>query len=1569
MKRLIFICVILVAFLPGDAVAQSDAKVTFPQGRLEFSSQKGYDLVSFPGCEFTSKVGEPKLPVKQLSFVLPPYQRVKGVVVKSKHQVELKGEFNIFPVQQPIPVGSQTQSQEFTPPKPEVYNSHKLYPPKAVRITSDGYSFGYHLVSVEVYPLQYIPGEKKLFLNEEINFSFEMGGSEVGPTPVMKRRLRTQRQIEKMIKNLVYNPEAIDIYSNSPLHLVEEIKKIEGFDLEKAKLASDLVAEYLIITADSLVTQFQLLADWRMREGIPAAICSTSWIESHYWGCDLQERIRNFIKDAYSNLGTVYVLLGGDTEVVPVRMGRGYYSGWVEVPTDVYYSAIDGNWNWDGDSQFGENDQDDKFPDLFVGRLPVRDRKSVENMVNKILKYEQDPNTSYLMKMLLMGASVTQSGNDSYGQDTKNEISSYPGIPTEMEICKLYSNHEEYGEGVEELNSGNVRRALNSGYGIVNHYDHGAKYEIDTGYKTGGGKLGITDIDTLKNYHKPFVIFSFSCYCAAFDYDCIAEHFLLHPTGGALAFIGHSRSARVGQEYDDKYFFQALFDSLYPRIGQVFLNTQIRISERPKSPKDKYYVLYNLTLLGDPGMPVWTHPPQYLSVNYPQEVLTQDTVFTITVKDSATNHAVEGALVCLQKGEENYNYDYTDADGTVDFSLAPDTPGTLLVTVTAFWRNVGGEIKSYLPHQGYSIVESSSEAHLYLDDFTIYDSVSPGFEGNGDGVANAGETIGLIISLGNGGQATADSVWALFSTSSGWVDLIDSSIFFGDLPPDSGVTSSDTLVLKIDRDCPNRELLKFFIQFTDKTHNTWDDSLKLKVYAPELSHIGHYVDDGADNQADPGDTLRLSIRVGNYGWGSARDVVAILGTKSPNILILSDSICLGGIPSNSVLESESGFMFALSDSFMASKDSLRLSIRDNYGRNWDSGFELSPPDTVRSLEVTGGTDFIDLEWTPNSDVDLMGYNVYRSDSLDGPFERVTPFPIGGVSYYRDEGLERMKTYFYLVTSVDSSGNESSFSAPKKAWTSMDYLEGWPVATLGRPHFSSPIISDVDSLPGMEVFIGCWDDKKLYGWHYNGVEIYDLDNNPNTVSGFAPTVGDIWGSPALGDLDGDGGMEVVVGSGNKLYAWHIDDRDGDGRPDSLPGWPVDCPYMVASPVIADLDGDGYSEVVCEAGNGVYVFDHNGNILSGWPKTGLGLSHSTPAVADLDGDGHLEIVAAVGESVYVWRHNGKSFPGAWPFYAGSFTTPSPAVGDLNKDDTLEIVCASLNKVYVLEPDGSAMPGWEGGRNADFDLGYGNASSPVIGDINGDDSLEVIVSGVSSLYVWRFNGDPLPGWPIEFQGSWSSPALGDIDGDGEVEIIVGSMDHNVYAFHSDGSLLEGFPLLTKDVINNSPAIGDLDGDGDMEIVVGSSDFNVYVWDCQGISSSPKIEWGMFHHDYQHTGWYEFVPPEGIPDYPSDNLILPQKVELSQNYPNPFNSTTLIRYSIPDRDREERPHRTTLRVYNILGQRVKTLVKERQKPGHYTVIWNGKNDQGEDVASGIYLFRLKIGKFASVKKGVLIR
>lgn len=94
-----------------------------------------------------------------------------------------------------------------------------------------------------------------------------------------------------------------------------------------------------------------------------------------------------------------------------------------------------------------------------------------------------------------------------------------------------------------------------------------------------------------------------------------------------------------------------------------------------------------------------------------------------------------------------------------------------------------------------------------------------------------------------------------------------------------------------------------------------------------------------------------------------------------------------------------------------------------------------------------------------------------------------------------------------------------------------------------------------------------------------------------------------------------------------------------------------------------------------------------------------------------------------------------------------------------------------------------------------------------------------------------------------------------------------------------------------------------------------------------------------------------------------LPQTFSLSQNYPNPFNPTTIIEYALP------KDTRVKITIYNILGQKVKTLVDEFQSAGHKRIVWDSKNDKGHEVASGIYFYKIKAGEFTDSKKMVILK
>jgi hypothetical protein len=104
---------------------------------------------------------------------------------------------------------------------------------------------------------------------------------------------------------------------------------------------------------------------------------------------------------------------------------------------------------------------------------------------------------------------------------------------------------------------------------------------------------------------------------------------------------------------------------------------------------------------------------------------------------------------------------------------------------------------------------------------------------------------------------------------------------------------------------------------------------------------------------------------------------------------------------------------------------------------------------------------------------------------------------------------------------------------------------------------------------------------------------------------------------------------------------------------------------------------------------------------------------------------------------------------------------------------------------------------------------------------------------------------------------------------------------------------------------------------------------------------------------------------DVRNDNTtsVIPDKYSLAQNYPNPFNPTTRIRYSLP-----EAGH-VTLRIYRIDGQLVKTIYDDYQSAGIYEKVWDGRNEHGTKVSSGVYFYRLTSNDFVQVKKMILLK
>ena len=127
-------------------------------------------------------------------------------------------------------------------------------------------------------------------------------------------------------------------------------------------------------------------------------------------------------------------------------------------------------------------------------------------------------------------------------------------------------------------------------------------------------------------------------------------------------------------------------------------------------------------------------------------------------------------------------------------------------------------------------------------------------------------------------------------------------------------------------------------------------------------------------------------------------------------------------------------------------------------------------------------------------------------------------------------------------------------------------------------------------------------------------------------------------------------------------------------------------------------------------------------------------------------------------------------------------------------------------------------------------------------------------------------------------------------------------------------------------------------------------------GMNETPIDDWGV---DMTTRGELSVIT--GVND--SRNQLVVDKFELSNNYPNPFNPTTNINFTIP------KLTKVSVVIYNNLGQKVRTLVNNKVLSGNHTAVWNGRNDFGNSVPSGVYYYRLVAGSNSITKNMVLLK
>jgi hypothetical protein len=427
---------------------------------------------------------------------------------------------------------------------------------------------------------------------------------------------------------------------------------------------------------------------------------------------------------------------------------------------------------------------------------------------------------------------------------------------------------------------------------------------------------------------------------------------------------------------------------------------------------------------------------------------------------------------------------------------------------------------------------------------------------------------------------------------------------------------------------------------------------------------------------------------------------------------------------------------------------------------------------------------------------------------------------------------------------------------------------------------------------------------------------------------------------------------------------------------------------------DLNEDGYTDfaVPNELSNDVRVFLNDGT--GGYGSFTIfpipnGDFASTNEGEDLNNDGHIDLAVGNGgsDSVTVYIGDGAGGFSSTRNYQASMNVRGLSVMDLDGDGDVDIVTANRggNNLSILLNNGNGTFA----PRVNMEANGLNETACAVADANGDGILDLFVGAQSSNEMILLLGDGVGGLvystKVNAGGRPWMTAAGDVNGDGYADVVsANSFSNNASVILGDGQG-QLAPAVTYPVGNFALAIdlGDIDGDGDLDLVTSnynSRDWTIYENAGDGTFTNPRtlqaVNAGSCAtlHDRDNDGDLDMTGIDEIDDLiflfdnnPAVNveegLIVPRRISLHQNYPNPFNPITVISYSVPTRAD------IVVKIYNSLGQEIRTLIEDNQPIGHESVVWDGKDDLGREVSSGTYVYRLIAGNNTQSRKMLLLR
>jgi hypothetical protein len=823
------------------------------------SERDGYQQIGLQDCLPAGIVGEPTLPWQSVSLILPQGQEAVSINVEFFDFVELEGNFNLYPYQQPRPVSNE---EEIPFAKNEtLYRSGNAYPTRSFSNVNTQYLNGVAFAFSGFTPVQYVPATGKVSYAQTVKVSIKTTTSRDDHS----RKLWLTPENEASIKRLAQNESVLSTYNKRG-------RAIGGYDM-------------LVITSEEWIPHFGEYLDLYNDKGIRTHIVSLEEIYAAMDGRDEPEQIRNYIIQEYEENGISNVSLGGDVSIVPFR----FLYCWAQegeedqLPSDMYYACLDGTLNDDGDDRWGEVGEDDLLPEIGIGRLPFNNETQFENIMHKTFSYLQTPVLGEFTSPILGAEHLGDGyfGSDDMerliGENNDFDYTTY-GYPEDYNFKRYYATPRI------NWSAGDFKKVICKGGQYVHHVGH-----ANTDYVAGWDGSTITDEYFSGNdgiNHNYMIFHSHGCICGNFPASCILEKMVTVKTGFVVT-TGNSRygwyvpwgdgmAAHIHREFVDAYCNDHIA-SIGMALREAKIATAPWITMYGEENGCLRWNVYCLNVLGDGALTPWFEEPFTPNVVYEQGLKTGTTSTLVNVNQYGM--PLSNFCVSLFDGETLLSRGITDENGNTE--LVFDTP-----------LDVIGEMK---------LIVTGQSAWPQIIEVTGFDGNEPYIYGNIidiEGGTYYGSQHSVVTELFNNGDVAAHQVHASITTESEYISVHDNNFTLDEMAANSSETFAQGGLIDIADNIPDQTIFTLNLATVSEETTSVSTQRSFVAMAPNLQFVGFELEEAqgdGNGYLDPGEQGVIHISGRNIGHALAPEAYITVNYAGTGLYLDENTFQVGDI--------------------------------------------------------------------------------------------------------------------------------------------------------------------------------------------------------------------------------------------------------------------------------------------------------------------------------------------------------------------------------------------------------------------------------------------------------------------------------------------------------------------------------------------------------------------------------------------------------------------------------------------------------------------------------------------------